>query len=302
MRHTDPTLSIVVPTRNEARNLEIVLPELPPTAQILIVDGHSVDDTLAVARRLRPDATLLTQTRRGKGNALACGFAAATGDIIIMFDADGSADPTEIPAFVTALVAGADVAKGTRNATGPDSGSHDITALRAAGNRGLNTLANLMLGAHYSDLCYGYNAFWTDMLDVLHLPHPDLETPTTADGMLWGDGFEIETLLTCRFAHARAHVTEVPSVERLRIHGDIQPAHLHRRPPRPAHPCCAKPCTPTTPAPTGPSNWSRSTPGPPRATCPPPIPSPPGRSCRGRPASVPPSPSPPNGSAATTPT
>src|ERR1700710_996292 len=94
-----PTLSVIVPARNEARNLEIVLPYLPAEAEVVLVDGHSVDDTMAVTRRLRPDAVILTQTRRGKGNALACGFAAATGDVIVMFDADASAAPLELPAF-----------------------------------------------------------------------------------------------------------------------------------------------------------------------------------------------------------
>lgn len=215
-RTSQPTLSIVVPTRNEARNLEVVLPELPADAEVIVVDGHSVDDTVAVARRLRPDATVITQTRRGKGNALACGFAAVTGDIVVMFDADGSADPAEIPAFVAALVAGADVAKGTRFTAG--AGSEDITALRRAGNAGLNGLANLLLRSSYSDLCYGYNAFWADMIAVLDLP--DVGLPAPAEGMLWGDGFEIETLLTCRFAAVEARVTEVASVERERIHGE----------------------------------------------------------------------------------
>ena len=97
-------VSVVIPTLNEARNLPHVLGRLPPDLyEVIIVDGHSVDDTVAVARRLRPDARTMTQTRKGKGNALACGFAAATGDIIAMVDADGSADPMEIPRFVRAL-------------------------------------------------------------------------------------------------------------------------------------------------------------------------------------------------------
>jgi glycosyltransferase involved in cell wall biosynthesis len=219
-RHANPTLSVIVPARNEARNLEIVLPYLPPQAEIVLVDGHSSDDTVDVVRRLRPDAVILTQTRRGKGNALACGFAAASGDVIVMFDADGSADPHEIPAFVAALVEGADVAKGTRFARGTEAeaGSEDITLLRSLGNAGLNGLANIALGTRYSDLCYGYNAFWRDVLEVLDLPALDLAVP--ADRMVWGDGFEIETLLTCRFSLAGLKIAEVASVERERIHGE----------------------------------------------------------------------------------
>jgi glycosyltransferase involved in cell wall biosynthesis len=76
---------------------------------------------------------VLSQTRTGKGNALACGFAAATGDIIVMIDADGSTDPAEIPRFVEALTAGADFAKGSRFA--PGAGSTDITPLRKLGNK-----------------------------------------------------------------------------------------------------------------------------------------------------------------------
>ena len=156
-----PAVSVVVPTRNEARNLEIVLPAIaavrPAVHEIIVVDGNSTDDSIGTARRVLPSVRTITQTRKGKGNAMACGFAAATGDVIVMFDADGSADPGEIPAFVSALVAGADFAKGSRFTTG--GGSDDITLLRKTGNAGLNGVANALFGTSYTDLCYGYNAF-----------------------------------------------------------------------------------------------------------------------------------------------
>ena len=147
---------------------------------------------------------------------MACGFAAATGDILVMFDADGSADPAEIPAFVAALKAGADFAKGSRFTRG---GSDDITLLRRSGNFGLNGVANALFGTRHSDLCYGYNAFWTDLLPLLELPAVDAPAPDDGS-MLWGDGFEIETVLACRVAAAELRVTEVPSYERERLFGD----------------------------------------------------------------------------------
>ena len=216
-----PDISIVIPARNEATNLRIILPELPDVHEVILVDGRSTDSTVEVARRHHPGIKVLQQTRRGKGNALVCGFAVATGDIVVMFDADGSADPAEIPRFVRALTDGADYAKGTRFArSGADTcGSDDISLLRQAGNAGLNSVANLMFATSFSDLCYGYNAFWRQILPQLKLPPvqvPDLP----ADKMLWGDGFEIETVLSCRVAARRLRVTEVPSLERRRINGD----------------------------------------------------------------------------------
>jgi glycosyltransferase involved in cell wall biosynthesis len=211
-----PRVSIVIPAKNEARNLEVILPQLPPVHQVILVDGHSVDDTVSTSRRVMPGIEIIEQTRSGKGNALACGFAAVTGDIIVMFDADGSADPAEIPAFVDALLAGADFAKGTRFSAG--GASKDITFLRRLGNYGLNALTNLLLRTRYTDLCYGYNAFWTGVVPYLDLP--DISLPKPEDGHLyWGDGFEIETVLDCRVTSARLRVTEVPSVEQRRIFG-----------------------------------------------------------------------------------
>jgi glycosyltransferase involved in cell wall biosynthesis len=213
---TDPRISIVIPAKNEARNLELLLPELPPVYEVILVDGNSVDDTVEVARRLMPGIVVVAQTRKGKGNALACGFAAATGDVIVMLDADCSADPAEIPRFVQALLDGADFAKGSRFLG--DGGSADITRIRRSGNRALNVLANSMLRTRYTDLCYGYNAFWADILPYLALSDSTLAALPGA-GMLWGDGFEIETVINCRIAAARLAVTEVPSYERLRVHG-----------------------------------------------------------------------------------
>jgi glycosyltransferase involved in cell wall biosynthesis len=211
-----PRISVVIPTLNEARNLPHVFSRLPADLhEVIVVDGHSVDDTPSTARRLRPGVRTIMQSRTGKGNAVACGFAAATGDVIVMLDADGSADPQEIPRFVQALLAGADVALGTRFAAG--GGSRDITRLRQLGNRALVALVNVRHGTNYSDLCYGFNAFWRR-----HLPALGLETvtaPPSEGDCLLGDGFEIETLMHLRVAAAGLITTEVPSFEYPRIHG-----------------------------------------------------------------------------------
>jgi glycosyltransferase involved in cell wall biosynthesis len=211
-----PRVSVVVPALNEGRNLPHVFARMPSAVhEVILVDGHSMDDTVAVARQLMPEVRVVMQTRMGKGNALACGFAAAAGDVIAMVDADGSADPAEIPRFVKALVNGADFAKGTRFAEG--GGSADLTRLRSTGNRALTTLFNVRYGRRYSDLCYGFNVFWRR-----HVPVLGLNATASAPGSgvpLWGDGFEVETLIHVRAARAGLTVAEVPSFEYPRIHG-----------------------------------------------------------------------------------
>jgi glycosyltransferase involved in cell wall biosynthesis len=212
-----PRISIVIPTLNEARNLPHVFKALPSdTHEVIVVDGYSVDDTLAVVRELKPEARIVMQTRRGKGNALACGCMAATGDIIALIDADGSNDAAEISRFVSVLLSGADFAKGTR--FGQGGGSADITRLRRLGNRVLTVMVNLLYGARYTDLCYGFNVFWRRHLSAVGFDADTVGAIDTRD-QRWGDGFEIETLINIRIAAAKLAVVEVPSFEHARIHG-----------------------------------------------------------------------------------
>ena len=213
----EPRVSIVIPAKNEARNLPQLFAKLPTeSCEVILVDGASTDDTVSEALRLRPEITVIGQTRRGKGNALACGFAAATGDFIVMIDADGSNDPAEIPRFVHALKEGADFAKGSRFL--PGGGSHDISLVRRYGNFWLNKIVNLLYGTRYTDLCYGFNAFRRECLAVMALDAGETEDLDNGT-MQWGDGFEVETLINVRIAKAGLRVTEVPSLELVRHFG-----------------------------------------------------------------------------------
>jgi hypothetical protein len=200
-RHTK--VSVVVPAMNEERNIGHVLSGLPDDVfEVILVDGNSQDETVAAARRAYPEIRVLTQSGRGKGDAFRTGFAAVRGNLVVMLDADGSADPAEIPRFVEALEAGADFAKGSRYL--PGGGSADITAMRKLGNAVLSGTANVLHGTRFTDLCYGYNAFWARCLPFIALDVP---------------GFEVETLINLRIAGAGMKITEVPSYEEERLSG-----------------------------------------------------------------------------------
>jgi glycosyltransferase involved in cell wall biosynthesis len=213
-----PRVSVVIPTLNEERNIGWVLERLPADIhEVTIVDGRSTDDTVGAARRVRPDVRVLAQTARGKGAALAKGLAAVTGDIAVMIDADGSMDPAEIPGLVGALLAGADVVKGSRAAAG--GGSTDLSWLRRLGNWGLTFLANRLYRQNWRELCYGYAAFWVDVLPALGVGEIG-DMPGAPAGTVYGHGFEIEAVLFCRSARAGLRVAEVFSFEHDRRNGE----------------------------------------------------------------------------------
>lgn len=197
------TVSVVIPALNEESNIAWVLERLPQFVdEIVLVDGHSVDRTVEVARAVRRDIVVVPENGAGKGAALRAGFAAANGDIIVMIDADGSMNPAEIDRFVTPLLNGYDLVKGSRFLDG--AGSLDLTFLRRIGNQALTRITNLLFLIRFTDLCYGFCSFRRECLAALALT---------------AHGFEIETELVVHAAKANLRIAEVPSVELLRRNG-----------------------------------------------------------------------------------
>lgn len=198
-------VSVVIPAHNEAKNLPYVLPLIPSWVhEVILVNDHSSDDTVEVARQVLPIIRVVnTQEKRGKGVALQTGFTEATGNIIVMMDADGSSDPREMPRFIEALLSGAYFVIGSRFLDG--GGSTDITALRRLGARALISIANHLFRMNLSDMFCGLNAFWKDCMEFF-----DIDC----------QGFEVETLITLRVRKANLEIAEVPSYEHSRIHGD----------------------------------------------------------------------------------
>lgn len=197
------TISVVIPCKNEAGNLPYVLPRLPELiGEVIVVDSNCTDDTVAVARDLRPDVLIVRSGVPGKGAALRAGISAATCDVVVTMDADGSNDPDEIPAMLDALDAGAGFVRGSRYL--PGGGSADSTPTRDLGARAICWVFNARHGTHLTDLLYGFTAFRAaDRDSVL----PDC------------DGFEVEARVTARARRAGLRVVEVPSIEAARVHG-----------------------------------------------------------------------------------
>jgi glycosyltransferase involved in cell wall biosynthesis len=227
-RSSNPTVSVVIPTLNEAANVTAVIQGLPwSVTEVIVVDGRSTDDTVRTALDADPRVRVVLERRRGKGVAMLSGFASATADLIVAMDADGSMDPGEIEIFHATLARGYDLVKGSREAVG--GGSEDFSLIRRLGNGALTRLANSLHGTRWSDMCYGYFGFWRDALPMLDLGWPSLTTrglvdriheevtasapAADADTMAYGDGFEIEALLFLRAARAKLRIAEVPSRE-----------------------------------------------------------------------------------------
>lgn len=197
-------VSCVIPTLNEAQNIGWVLARLPKCVdEVILVDGDSVDETVAVARAVRKDMRVLRQQRPGKGSAIRVGLQAARGNVVVMIDADGSMDPGEIPRFLDLMDAGSDLVKGSRFLG--RGGTTDMEWYRRWGNAALRHIVNLLYGRAFSDLCYGYMALRRARLQELALK---------------ADGFEIETEIIVRASLADWKIAEVPSFESKRRSGD----------------------------------------------------------------------------------
>jgi glycosyltransferase involved in cell wall biosynthesis len=205
------TVSVVIPALNEQHNIGWVLERMPPAIdEIILVDGDSTDRTVEIARVVRPDIVVVRQASRGKGAALRAGFQAATSDFIVMIDADGSMDPGEIYRYVTPLMNGYDLVKGSRFLDG--GGSTDLTAVRRFGSKAFVHITNALFLVRFTDLCYGFCSFRRDCLKVLALT---------------ARGFEIETEIAVHAAKAQLRIAEVPSMERERRSG-VSKLHAFR--------------------------------------------------------------------------
>lgn len=197
------TVTVVIPARDEEENIPFVLKGIPTWVhEIILVDGNSLDRTVEVAMSYCQRIKVVCQPGKGKGDALRAGFRKCEGDIIVAMDADCSMDPAEMGAFISAIEMGHDVVKGSRAL--PGGGSSDLTAFRKLGNWGLRTLANILCGSHFTDLCYGYFAFRRGTVDKLDLG---------------SDGFEIETEIFVKAHRAGLRMVEVPSYELPRTNG-----------------------------------------------------------------------------------
>ena len=204
IRTNRATVSVIIPTINEAGNIPFVLNTIPDwVEEVILVDGRSTDDTERIARLLRPGVKVVHELTPGKGAALKAGIGAASGDYLIALDADGSMDGNRLAAFREALDKGAQYVKGSRFAEG--GGSADITRLRRLGDKGICLMMRVLFGARFTDATYGYFGVRADSYDKMRIDT---------------DGFETEILFNVRAHRAGLAIAEVPCFEGQRIYGD----------------------------------------------------------------------------------
>ena len=174
--HCGASLSVIIPAKNEARGLALILPALKsfrPNAQIIVIDDGSTDDTAEVARSMGAEV-LSSPYSMGNGAAVKRGARAATGRILIFMDADGQHDPLLIERLLTKLDQGFDMVVGARDRSG------QANAGRGLANALYNRLASWMTGFDVRDLTSGFRAVRSDRFcEFLHLLPNGFSYPTT---------------------------------------------------------------------------------------------------------------------------
>lgn len=201
-----PTVTALICTLNEEESLPHVLRKIPDWVdEILVVDGHSTDKTVEIAQKSRANVRVISQKRKGKGDALKSGFEQAQGDIIVTLDADNATNPTEMINFIEPLLHGYDYVKGTRFIKGE---SRNKPFHRVIGNWIITMTFNVLFFRLYTDLCSGYNAFWKKRVTSLAL--------------FSEDGFENEPLINSRIARAGLKVAEVGHRDDGRNKGEVK--------------------------------------------------------------------------------
>lgn len=205
------SVTALIFTLNEEESLGHVLPGIPDWVdEVLLVDGHSSDGTVRVARQLCPKVRVVFQPGSGKGDALRYGVQQATGDIIVTVDADGSTDPADMSKFVIPLLEGCDFVKGTRFRNGLPVNK----PWRIAGNLVLTLVFDLLFLRRFTDICSGYSAFWKGTAKVMKL------------GQL--DSWVQEPLILAGMVKAGLRIAEVPHTDRGRVGGHSKMSNWSR--------------------------------------------------------------------------
>jgi SAM-dependent methyltransferase len=169
-----PTVSVIVPARNEAGNIEDIfkrMPELGAGTEMVFVEGHSTDDTYQVIGKMKADhpdrdCLLFRQEGKGKGDAVRLGFAKASGDVLMILDADLTVPPEDLGRFLSALQSGrGEFINGVRLVY-PMAGK----AMRFAnliGNKFFSLAFSWLLGQSVKDTLCGTKVLWRDDYELI---------------------------------------------------------------------------------------------------------------------------------------
>jgi len=202
MSSKEMKISVIIPTLNEGDCIGQLLEELPQDAvdEVIIVDGNSIDNTREVVQSFGYNAYL--QKSRGYGGALREGCEIATGDIIIMMDADGSHNPADITKIVEMMKEGYEYVMASRYLQGGKT--EDDTWIRFTGNMLFTWLTNIVHGMRVTDSLYLFTGITKDGLKRL-----DLRC----------DGFEFCPEILIKAHKAGLRFAEVSAMERKRFGG-----------------------------------------------------------------------------------